>query len=121
MKPLAEVTLDGADGVVVARVTGEVDLSNVEDVRNDLIDAVSHESVCLVLDLTGTTYLDSTGVRLLFELAQRLQGRRQDLRLVVDEDAMVHRVIVLTQLHQRVPIDPTVDQALEALRTEGPR
>ena len=121
MKPLAEVTIDGAGGIVIARVAGEIDLSNVDDIRNGLIDAVSHESECLVLDLTGTTYLDSTGVRLLFELAQRLQARRQDLRLVVDEDAMVHRVIVLTQLHQRVPIDTTVDQALDAIRTEGTR
>jgi anti-anti-sigma factor len=93
-----------------------VDLSNVDDVRSVLIEAVSHESECLVLDLTDTTYLDSTGVRLLFELAERLQGRRQELRLVVDQAAMVHRVIVLTQLNQRVPLDATVADAISALR-----
>jgi anti-sigma B factor antagonist len=116
MKPLADVTLEPDGATIVARVRGEVDLSNVDDVRNLLIDAVSHESEGLVLDLTDTTYLDSTGVRLLFELAERLQGRRQELRLVVHEDAMVHRVVVLTQLHQRVPLDASVADALTALR-----
>jgi|tagenome__1003787_1003787.scaffolds.fasta_scaffold16919283_1 anti-anti-sigma factor len=116
MIPLAEVTLEPEGDTVIAHVHGEVDLSNVDDIRSVLIEAVSHESECLVLDLTDTTYLDSTGVRLLFELAERLQGRRQELRLVVHEDAMVHRVIVLTQLHQRVPLDATVDAAISALR-----
>ncbi|MGZ4737502.1 MAG: STAS domain-containing protein [Acidimicrobiia bacterium] len=101
--------------VVIAHLRGEVDLSNVEDVRNQLVDAVVHDTECLVLDLTETTYLDSTGVRLLFELAERLQGRRQQLRLVVSDEALVRRVIVLTQLDQRVPLDGTVDQAVEAL------
>jgi anti-anti-sigma factor len=99
---------------VIAHVEGEVDLSNVEDVRTLLVDAVNHETDCLILDLSKTSYLDSTGVRLLFELAERLQGRRQQLRLVVDEEALVRRVIVLTQLDQRVPLDRTVDQAVEA-------
>jgi anti-anti-sigma factor len=117
MNQLAEVTLEPDGGTIVAHVRGEIDLSNVDDIRTTLIEAVSHESECLVLDLSDTTYLDSTGVRLLFELVERLQGRRQELRLVVDEDAMVHRVIVLTQLHQRVPLDATVDAALEALRS----
>ncbi len=116
MMDLADVTLETEGAAVIAHVDGEVDLSNVDDIRSVLIEAVSHESETLILDLTRTTYLDSTGVRLLFDLAERLQGRRQELRLVVDDSAMVHRVIVLTQLHQRVPLDRTVDDALEALR-----
>jgi anti-anti-sigma factor len=116
--PLAEVTMDPHGAVVVARIEGEVDLSNVEDVRIALVDAVEHDTECLVLDLTGTSYLDSTGVRLLFELAERLHGRRQELRLVVDDGALVHRVIVLTQLNQRVPLDETVAAALEAFGAE---
>ena len=113
MKPLAQVTLEPRGASLVAHLEGEVDLSNVEDIRALLVDAVSHETECLVLDLSRTAYLDSTGVRLLFELAERLQGRRQQLRLVVSDEALVRRVIVLTQLDQHVPLDETVDAALE--------
>jgi anti-sigma B factor antagonist len=115
VKPLAQVSMEAHDATVVAHVVGEIDLSNVEEIRTLLVEAVSHETECLILDLSGTSYLDSTGVRLLFELAERLQGRRQQFRLVVDEEALVRRVIVLTQLDQRVPLDRSVDLALQAV------
>ena len=98
MKPLAQVRIDDLDGVLVAHLVGEIDLSNVDEVRALVIARSSQEAGALVLDLTETTYLDSTGVRLLFELAERLQSRRQQLRLVVTDEALVRRVILLTKL-----------------------
>ena len=116
MKPLAVISMDDQGSVLVAHVQGEIDLSNVDEIRTRVVAAVSHEVECLILDLTQTDYLDSTGVRLLFDLAERLQGRRQQLRLVVDGDALVHRVVMLTQLDQRVPMDASVEDALVAVR-----
>jgi len=112
MVPLAEVEVEEVGAALVARVRGEVDLSNVDELRARLVDAVSPDADRLVLDLTRTSYLDSTGVRLLFELASRLQARRQELRLVVTDAALVRRVLVLTQLDAAVPILGTVDEAL---------
>jgi anti-sigma B factor antagonist len=116
VKPLAQVRLDDTDGVLVAHLTGEVDLSNVDEIRALIIARVSQETGALVLDLTGTTYLDSTGVRLLFELTERLHARRQQLRIVVTDEALVRRVILLTKLDEQVPLDDSVDDALAALR-----
>jgi anti-anti-sigma factor len=115
VKPLATVELEDRGPILVARLQGEVDLSNVDDIRIAVVDAVSHETEHLILDLSRTDYLDSTGVRLLFELAERLQGRRQQLRLVVNDDTLIRRVIVLTQLDQRVPLDSTLDDAIAAV------
>jgi anti-anti-sigma factor len=98
----------------VVRVHGEVDLSNAAAIRSEVIDALPHGAPGLVLDLTDTSYLDSTGVRLLFDLAERLQARRQRLRLVVTEAALVRRVLVLTKLGDAVPLHETVDDALAA-------
>jgi anti-anti-sigma factor len=116
VSPLAEVTLDERGPAVIAHVRGEVDLSNVEEIRTLLVDAVSHQTEHLILDLTATTYLDSTGVRLVFELAERLQGRRQQLRLVVDDHTVVGRGNTLTHHDQRVPLSTTVAEAMLALR-----
>jgi anti-sigma B factor antagonist len=119
VNPLAEVGLERQDATVIAHVEGEVDLSNVDEIRTTLVDAVVHETECLILDLSETSYLDSTGIRLLFELAERLAGRRQQMRLVVSDAALVRRVIELTQLDQRVPIDATVAQAIEASQSDA--
>jgi anti-anti-sigma factor len=119
VKPLAHVRLDQADGVLVAHLVGEIDLSNVDEVRALIIARVSQETGAVVLDLTTTTYLDSTGVRLLFELAERLHARRQPLRIVVTDEALVRRVILLTKLDDQVPIDSTVADAVSALTSQG--
>jgi anti-sigma B factor antagonist len=107
--------MERRSGAAVVRIVGEIDLSNVDEIRDLLVDAVDHEAIGLVLDLSATTYLDSTGIRLLFELAHRIQTRRRHLRLVVTDEALVRRVMVLTHLEDRVPIDADVADALAAM------
>jgi anti-anti-sigma factor len=99
----------------VVRVRGEVDLSNAEHVRAEIIASVPAGAHGLVLDLTETTYLDSSGIRLLFDLAERLQTRRLRLALVVTEAALVRRVLVLTKLDEAVPLLPDIETALSAI------
>jgi anti-sigma B factor antagonist len=118
VNPLARLVIDESGPLLIAHLQGEVDLSNVDEIRALLVAAVTHEVECVILDLRETTYLDSTGVRLLFELAERAHGRRQQLRLVVDDAALVRRVVALTQLDQRVPLDASVDQAVAAFTGE---
>lgn len=112
---LADVAIETRELGLVAHVRGEIDLSNADSIRAEIIDAVPRSARGLVLDLTETTYLDSTGVRLLFDLADRLQSRRQRLVLVVREAALVRRVLVLTKLDDAVPMHDELESALAAL------
>ena len=79
----------------VARLVGEIDLSNVEDLRTRLEACVTNRSAGLVLDLSAVTYLDSTGLRLVFRLARELADRQQSLRLVVPPGSVLTRVLAL--------------------------
>lgn len=114
MTSLAEVQVQQTGSIVVTKLIGEVDLSNVEPVRSALLDPVGHETESVIIDLGDTRYLDSTGIRMLFDVAVRLHARRQRLRLVVSDETIVRRVLVLTKLDQSVPFDPSVDEALAA-------
>jgi anti-anti-sigma factor len=109
---LAHVTVTEHLGIPVVRLDGEVDLSNIDEVRHAVFAPAEAGHGCLVVDLTGTTYLDSTAVRLLFDLAVRLQARRRRLRLVVSDATIVRRVLVLTKLDESVPFDATVEDAV---------
>ncbi|MEP6625459.1 MAG: STAS domain-containing protein [Acidimicrobiia bacterium] len=111
---MAEVEVQQTGEIVVVRLVGEVDLSNVETVRTALLEPVGHETESLIVDLGATQYLDSTGIRMLFDVALRLHARRQNLRLVVSDETIVRRVLVLTKLDQSVPFDRSVDAALAA-------
>ena len=75
MDDLAQIQIDETAGAVVARVTGEVDISNVGPTKRRLTEAVGSAAPGLVVDLSGTTYLDSSGVYLLLELARALEAR----------------------------------------------
>jgi len=114
VKGLAEITVTEHAGVPVVRLDGEVDLSNIDEVRAAVFAPAEDGRSCLVVDLTQTTYLDSTAVRLLFDLAVRLQARRRGLRLVVSDATIVRRVLVLTKLDESVPFHATVADAVAA-------
>jgi anti-anti-sigma factor len=97
---------------VLAHLEGEVDLSNAQSLKAELLTAVPNTVSSLVLDLSDTKHLDSSGIRLLFELTHRLESRGQKLRVVVPDGSFVRRILVLTEVHQVVPLFPSVDAAL---------
>jgi anti-anti-sigma factor len=112
---LSEVEFSG-DDVVVARLSGEIDLSNAADVGEQLAAAVPNVALGLVIDLTATAYLDSSGVHLLFDLGERLQRRQQQLRVVVPEGGPIRRVLRIVELDATVPVLPSVEEAVEQIR-----
>jgi anti-anti-sigma factor len=122
---LEELTFEPLGSAVLARVSGEVDLSNAQSVRDRLLGAVPNTASALVLDLSETQYMDSTGVRLIFELAERLRSRGQQLQIVVPGDSFVRRVLVLTEVQTVVPMSATVAEAARGsddrrLESRGP-
>ena len=115
MTELSQVEFSG-DDVIVARLTGEIDLSNAAEVGDQLAGAVPNTALGLVIDLTGTAYLDSSGVHLLFDLGERLQRRQQQLRIVVPEGGPIRRVLRIVELDATVPVVQSVDEAVEQIR-----
>ncbi|MGH2793922.1 MAG: STAS domain-containing protein [Actinomycetota bacterium] len=110
---LCRVQIDRVSGCVVARLDGEVDVSNVSHIERELAAAAGRERV-FVVDLSGTEYFDSAGIRLLFTLATRLNTRRQELRVVVPPEAVVRRVLEITDFVRAVPVFESLDQALSS-------
>ncbi|HEX4777738.1 MAG TPA: STAS domain-containing protein [Acidimicrobiia bacterium] len=102
---------------LVVSVAGDVDLSNVATVRARLLGALGDDVESLVVDLSDAGYVDSTGVRLLFDMAERFARNGQRVRTVIPEDALVRRVALLTNLDQVVDLYDTVPEALSSLES----
>jgi anti-anti-sigma factor len=98
----------------VARVEGEVDASNADAVAAKLHTLMTNRSTALVVDLTGTTYLDSAGINLLFAFAEELRARQQTLRLVLAGATPIARMAGITGLDRACPTHATLDEALAA-------
>jgi anti-anti-sigma factor len=115
---LSRVDFSGED-VIVARLTGEIDLSNAADVGETLAGGVPNTALGLVIDLTATAYLDSSGVHLLFDLSERLQRRQQQMRVVVPEGGPIRRVLRIVELDATVPVLSSVEEAVEQIRASA--
>jgi anti-sigma B factor antagonist len=102
--------------VPVCEIRGELDASNVDHVLERVLGTVPNDAPGVALDLSQTSYLDSAGVRILFELARRLRTRRQELRIAVPGDGIVRRVLVLTALGDIVPLDDEIAESVRALQ-----
>lgn len=113
---LVQVQVRDDDSIPVCEVRGEIDASNVDSVLDRLVESVPNDASGLVLDLSRTMYLDSAGVRILFELARRMRARRQELRIAVPQDGIVRRVLVLTAVADVVPLHEDAASAADALR-----
>jgi anti-anti-sigma factor len=113
---LASVRVDKLGETPVGRIAGEVDASNAADVGKQLTEAIPNTAMGMVLDLSETSYLDSSGVQLLFDLADRLRRRQQRLQLVVPPESFIADVLAAVNLGGLAQIGASVPDAVAALR-----
>jgi anti-sigma B factor antagonist len=98
------------DGKVVVKLTGDVDLEHCVGVRSLLLDGVSHGKDLLV-DLSGVSYLDSSGIASLVEALQLATKHGTALKLF-SASAQAMRVFELARLDKVFAIHPDLDTAL---------
>jgi anti-anti-sigma factor len=115
MPELARLSIETEGDVDLARVAGEVDASNVDDLTRRLLEALSNRTRAVILDLSDTSYIDSSGISLIFDTAARMKNRRQELRLVVPPKSFVGEVLAAVSMADSVPIDPALAEARRAV------
>lgn len=112
MNELAQVRSHDIPSGSVVTVVGEVDLSNAKAVFDRVMALVRPEATLVVLDLSPTDYLDSSGIALIFRLAERLRVGRQELRLVVPTAAAIRAVLDITAVDHVVPVHASLAEAV---------
>ncbi len=114
MSTHAEVAVDRRGDWVVARLTGEVDLTNAHLVREELTRTVPNDAAGLIVDLQDTRYLDSAAIEMVFEVATLVGHRRQKLALVAPPTSPLRRLLTLTGVEAMAAIHESVATAVAA-------
>jgi len=83
------VSITQRDEVTIATVGGDMDFETAGKLLAVLRHAVPNSALGLVLDLRAAEFLDSSGLGVLFEVAQRLGRREQRLDVVIAPDSAV--------------------------------
>lgn len=99
-------------GLVVVSPAGELDLSNGDAFSEAIAGARAKGAPALVLDLTGLTFMDSSGLRILLDAWNESQLADRRLTLVVPKDGLVRRVLEISGCDGVLPI---VDQLADAV------
>jgi anti-anti-sigma regulatory factor len=102
---LVQLDIDDRGDVVIASVSGELDLAGAPSTGDAIGGAVPTSARALVVDFTG----------LEFNLARRLGSRRQELHVVAVGGTPVARVLEIVEFDRAAPVHETRDAALAKL------
>jgi anti-sigma B factor antagonist len=97
----------------IVALPAEVDMSNAERLREQLLAAIGEGATEVVADMSGTTFCDSSGVHALLQARKCAVGRGGGLH-VVTASRSVLRLFDLLGLSTLVTVYPTVAAALSA-------
>src|SRR3954469_13510732 len=116
---LADIHFEDHSGNPVARIRGEIDMSNVGELGLAMQGSIAQSSAGLIVDFSDTSYLDSAGLHFIFELGKRLRDRGQRLYLVVPKTSPVATVLDIVNVESLAPRCDTLDEAVERLRAHA--
>jgi anti-sigma B factor antagonist len=97
--------------VAIATLPAEIDLSNAELVRQDLLSVVAQGASRVIVDMTATTFCDSAGITVLVRMVQLATVHGSGLRLAADTPAVI-RVLALTGVDKLIEVYPSVAAAM---------
>jgi anti-anti-sigma factor len=90
-----------ASGVLVLKLTGELDLSNVGSFRAAIDATYGHGLDRIVFDLSGLKFMDSSGLAMFIAIAERVET--VELR---NPQPIIRRIIELTGLSDVLVLTP---------------
>src|SRR5689334_1306876 len=117
---LADVQITQSQYALIARLSGEIDMSNAEDMGATVVGATPNEVAGVVLDLTDVEYLDSAGIYVIFGMRASLQARGQSLIMVIPPESPVHDALRLSGAERPGEIAEAVDEALKTINRPSP-
>jgi anti-anti-sigma factor len=112
---LVGLDIEERQNVVVARVTGELDIAGAAGTGERIAAAVPTSARGLVVDFSELEFIDSSGIAMLFGLVRRLGSRRQELRVVAPAGEPVARVLEIVEFTRAAPLDSDLDTAVAEL------
>jgi anti-sigma B factor antagonist len=96
----------------------EIDISNADQVRDELLSLLNRGPAMLIVDMAQTTFCDSAGVNALVRAHKRASANGTEIRLVVASPG-VRRVLAITGVDRLICVYPTVAASLDEADQPG--
>jgi anti-anti-sigma factor len=113
----SDLRVEYFDSVPVVHLAGDIDVLQAGKLRDRLLTLVQNRDTGLVLDLAEVRYIDSSGVNVMFELAERLAEGQIKFGVVLPEGGLVQRVLEIVDIGSVASVHRSVDDGVGAVRT----
>jgi len=107
------------DDAHVISLGGEVDLYTAPEFKQQLLEVIGAGATHVVVDLTKTTFIDSTTLGVLVGGVKRLRPAGGQLSLVCS-DRNITKIFEITGLDKVFPIHETRTEAVETIESREP-
>ena len=114
--PATEYSCQMSGGVPVVTAPAEIDTATAGQLRAILVEWHSRGHTTVIVDLTGTQFCDSAGLRELVVAHKRAVADGGGLQLVTPADGVFLRIFTATGLDGIIPHFVTLGQALAQVR-----
>lgn len=108
-----KTSVEQQENVVVIHISGEVDMSSSPDLRKVLLHEVRQKRPKIIIDLSGVSYIDSSGLATLIECLQGVSKYKGTL-IIVGLRPNVRDVFEIAKLDEVFDLRETVDEAMNA-------
>ena len=108
------------DGYTIVTISGEVDIASAPGLREQLLDLLRPGASRIIIDLSGVTFCDASGLAVLVG-ASRLADLLADVLRLAAPTPLMATVLRLTGLDSRFEIFVTVPKAIAAPAYPGVR
>ena len=108
---------EDVDGISVIRVHGEIDLYTMHEFEQALESGIGKDAAALIADLTGVSYLDSSGLSVLLHAHKAISARGGLLCVIASPDSPgVRRVLEITRLDTVFRVRDKFEDAVAELK-----
>jgi anti-sigma B factor antagonist len=97
---------------VVVQLPAEIDVTNCEQVYNQLVAVLAPGVDTVIADMMDTTFCDSSGVHSIVHAFETAAARDIELRLAVAQHTSVNRVLQLIGVTRLLPVYESLEKAL---------
>ena len=109
--PGPALSVRGQDGYTIVAISGEIDIASAPVLRVQLVGLLRPDASRIVIDLSGVTFCDASGLAVLVAASRRAGLLGGVLRLAAPAP-LTATVLRLTGLESRFEMFPTVPEAL---------
>ena len=104
-----------AGNIPVLRLSGELDLNSVPDVRRSIRALIDEGLVNFIINLTDLDFIDSSGLGVLVGGLARVREKQGEIKITCANKRIL-RIFEMTRLTQLFELYPTEEEAARSFR-----